>query len=326
MHKTIVENKIYIIDSLVDANTILDEILHGLKKPQKELPSKLFYDERGSKLFEQICGLEEYYPTRIETSIMQHNIHDMVDLIGPGSMLIEYGSGNSAKTRVLLDHLPEMAAYVPVDISRDHLFKTADSLKDIYPELTIMPVWADYNNIFELPPIDKQDFHPLAYFPGSTIGNFYPKQAVDFLKNIAALVGPGGGLLIGVDLQKDTEVLNQAYNDCKGVTAAFNLNMLRHINLEFGTDFDLNQYQHLALYDQQKGRIEMYLISQIDQVVHVADKVFDFKEGERILTEISYKYSLGGFSEIASAAGFVVETVWKDPENYFSVQYLRASY
>ena len=219
---------------------------------------------------------------------MQHNVHELVDLVGPSSMLIEYGSGSSSKVRILLDHLPELAAYVPVDISREQLFVAAQGLKRDYAELEIIPVWADYNNLFELPLIGKKVLHKLAYFPGSTIGNFHLKQAIDFLGNIADLVGPGGGLLIGTDLQKDAEVLSLAYNDRKGVTAAFNLNMLNHVNTEFGADFNTAQFKHFAFYNEVMGRIELHLISQVNQSVHIAGEVFVFTGGESILTEVSY--------------------------------------
>lgn len=324
MHQTITKNPTIVVDPLVESNNTLLQIMRGLQKDQKELPSKLFYDARGSKLFERICNLQEYYPTRTETAIMQQNVHELVDLVGPGSMLIEYGSGSSSKVRILLDHLPELAAYVPVDISREQLFVAAQGLKRDYAELEIIPIWADYNNLFELPLIGKKVLHKLAYFPGSTIGNFHPKQAIDFLGNIADLVGPGGGLLIGTDLQKDAEVLSLAYNDRKGVTAAFNLNMLNHINTEFSADFNVDQFKHLAFYNEEMGRIEMHLISQVGQTVHIAGEAFDFKGCESILTEVSYKYTLEGFSEMAAEAGFVVIEAWVDPKKYFSVQYLIA--
>ena len=324
MHQTITKNQIIAVDPLVDTNNTLFQILHGLQKDQKALPSKLFYDARGSELFERICKLHEYYPTRTETAIMQQNVHEVVDLVGPGSMLIEYGSGSSSKFRILLDHLPEVAAHVPVDISREQLYKAANELKGDYTELEIVPVWADYNNLFKLPLIGKKVFHKLAYFPGSTIGNFYPNQVIDFMRNIADVVGPGGGLLIGTDLQKDPKVLNRAYNDGSGVTAAFNLNMLIHINAEFGADFNVDQFKHFAFYNEELGRIEMHLISQANQTAHIAGEVFDFKEGESILTEVSYKYTLDGFAEMAAEAGFVVIEAWVDPKNYFSVQYLIA--
>ena len=242
MHQTIAKIPFIVVDPLADTDNTLTQITHGLQKDQKELPSKLFYDERGSKLFEHICRLDEYYPTRTETAIMQQNVREVVDLVGHGSMLIEYGSGSSSKVRILLDHLPELAAYVPVDISKEQLYRAANELKGDYTEFEIIPVWADYNNLFELPLIGKEVLHKLAYFPGSTIGNFYPNQAIDFMRNIADIVGPGGGLLIGTDLQKDTKVLNRAYNDRAGVTSAFNLNMLIHINTEFGADFNTDQF------------------------------------------------------------------------------------
>ena len=325
MHETIATNRMIVGKTSVVTDPVLAEIINGLQNPLKFLPSKLFYDERGSKIFEKICELEEYYPTRTETAIMQKNIHKIAEMIGPGSVLIEYGSGSSKKTRILLDHFPEMAAYIPVDISRDHLLRTAESLKKKYPGLAIKPVWADYTSAFEIPPIGKKEAVPLAYFPGSTIGNFYPNQAIDFLKNIAELVGPGGGLLIGVDLKKDPDVLNRAYNDSRGVNADFNLNMLRHINNLYNANFDLNQFDHNAIYNQAAGRIEMYLISKLDQTVYVGNREFYLKKGERTLTEVSYKYSLRDFKEIANAAGFTVEAVWKDPKAYFSVQYLKVS-
>lgn len=324
MHQTMTKNQIIAIDPPVDTNNTLVQILHGLQKDQKELPSKLFYDERGSKLFERICRLHEYYPTRTETAIMQQNVHEVVDLVGYGSMLIEYGSGSSSKVRILLDHLPEVAAYVPVDISREQLYKAANELKGDYTELEIIPVWADYNHLFALPLISKKVFHKLAYFPGSTIGNFHSNQAIEFLRNIADVVGPGGGLLIGTDLQKDARVLNRAYSDRAGVTAAFNLNMLIHLNTEFGADFNVDQFKHFAFYNDELSRIEMHLISQADQTAHIAGEAFDFKKGESILTEVSYKYTLDGFAEMAADAGFVVIEAWVDPKNYFSVQYLIA--
>ena len=324
MHQTITKNPTIVVDLLADTNNTLLQITHGLQKDQKELPCKLFYDERGSKLFERICRLHEYYPTRTETAIMQQNVHEVVDLVGHGAMLIEYGSGSSSKVRILLDHLPEVAAYVPVDISKEQLFMAAQGLKRDYAELEIIPVSADYNNLFELPIIGKKVFHKLAYFPGSTIGNFYPIQAIDFMRNIADVVGPGGGLLIGTDLQKDTKVLNKAYNDRAGVTAAFNLNMLIHINAEFGADFNVDQFKHFAFYNEELGRIEMHLISQANQTAHIVGEAFNFKEGESILTEVSYKYTLEGFAEMAYEAGFVVIEAWVDPKNYFSVQNLIA--
>ncbi len=303
-------------------NGTLGEILHGLQKEQKELPPKLFYDKRGSDLFDQICRLEEYYPTRTETSILQENIREIVNLIGPNPLLIEYGSGSSKKTRILLDNLPEMNTYIPVDISREHLDKTTEGLRRIYPGLEVSPICADYTSDFELPRINKEYSHKLAYFPGSTIGNFYPEEAITFMQNIAHQVGTGGGLLIGVDLQKDPGVLYRAYNDSQGVTAAFNLNMLTHINREFGADFDEEMFIHEAFYNEVAGRIEMHLVSLSDQKIHISGRNFYFRENETILTEVSYKYTLECLEQLANYAGFEVQKVWTDPRNYFSVQYL----
>jgi dimethylhistidine N-methyltransferase len=201
---------------------------------------------------------------------------------------------------------------------------TAENLNRNYPLLLIFPLWADFTKEFSLPLVSKRFSHILAYFPGSTIGNFHPSQAVDFMRNVASLVGPGGGFLVGVDLQKDTDVLNQAYNDSKGVTAAFNLNMLAHLNQKFHADFDESQFEHFAFYNQQAGRIEMHLVSQHDQSVTINGYGFNLFKGESILTEVSYKHTVEGFATMANQAGFEVSKVWLDSNNYFSVQYLVA--
>jgi dimethylhistidine N-methyltransferase len=300
------------------------EVLLGLKKTQKTLPSKLFYDLRGSLLFGQICKLGEYYLTRTETSILQENIREMAELIGPDCLLIEYGSGSSVKTRILLDHLPEMAAYVPVDISKNHLYDTVEDLNRSYPELTIVPLWADFTKTFSLPPVWNGFSKKLAYFPGSTIGNFNPDQAIDFMRNVAALVCPGGGFLIGIDLQKDPEILDLAYNDHKGITAAFNLNMLTHLNRRFHADFVEDHFEHRAFYNQQAGRVEMHLVSKQEQLVTIDGSGYHFYQGESILTEVSYKFTVDGFARMAAQAGFEVRKVWLDPNKYFSIQYLVA--
>jgi dimethylhistidine N-methyltransferase len=300
------------------------EILQGFQKEQKTLPSKYFYDQHGSFLFDQICKLDEYYITRTETAIMQQNIAEIAGLIHPNCLLIEYGSGSSDKTRMILNHFSQLAAYVPVDISREHLFNSAESLNRNFPNLVIFPLWADFTREFSLPLVSNGFSQKLAYFPGSTIGNFYPTQAVDFMRNVASLVGPGGGFLIGIDLQKDSEVLNQAYNDRKGITAAFNLNILAHINQNFHADFVESQFEHLAFYDQQAGRIEMHLVSKQDQMVTINGIGFNLYKGERIMTEVSYKYTTEGFAEMADLAGFDVIKVWLDSKKYFGVLYLVA--
>jgi dimethylhistidine N-methyltransferase len=314
----------FVSTPLVVRDDLTMEVLDGLQREQKTLPSKLFYDQRGSLLFDQICKLDEYYPTRTETAIMQQNIHEISEMIGSNCLLIEYGSGSSAKTKLMLDHLPDIAAYVPVDISSDHLYNSVENLNRKYPNLVIVPLWADFTKAFFLPLINNQFSHKLAYFPGSTIGNFHPQQAIDFMVNVAELVGPGGGFLIGIDLQKDPEILNLAYNDRKGITAAFNLNMLTHINQKFQADFIEGQFEHLAFYNPQASRIEMHLISIKDQVVNMNGSRIEFHRGERILTEVSYKYTTEGFSKMAAEAGLCVKKTWVDSNDYFSVLYLEA--
>jgi dimethylhistidine N-methyltransferase len=298
------------------------EVLSGLRKVQKELPSKYFYDERGSYLYERICSLNEYYPPRTEIAIMKTHIREIVKLLGPNICLIEYGCGNCAKTRVLLDCLPDISAYVPIDISIEQLRRISKELKSHYLGLEISPVCADYTSDFKLPPPKRECDRTVVYFPGSTIGNFEPFAARNFLKHIASVCRPGGALLIGVDLKKDPLVLHRAYNDDEGVTAAFNLNLLTRINRELNADFQIEQFRHYAFYDPNKGRIEMHLVSLRGQVVNLDDASIPFAEGESIWTESSYKFDLGEFALMATSAGFRVEKVWTDERQWFSVQYL----
>lgn len=303
----------------------LADVLEGLSAPHKTLPCKYFYDERGSHLFDLICELEEYYPTRTETGIICANIDQIASLFDPGALVVEYGSGSSKKTRILLDRLPWISAYVPVDISREHLAASAEGLRSRYPHLEVLPVCADYTCAFELPEIDTPPSRVIAFFPGSTIGNFHPDEAVGFLTGIRQLCGPDGGLLIGVDLKKDLPTLELAYNDRQGVTAAFNLNLLERINQEAGADFELGQFHHHAFYNPWHGRIEMHLASMCDQKAHVGGRLIRFEAGETILTECSYKYTLPQFAALAEEARFKVEKVWTDDRSYFSVQYLTAA-
>ena len=298
-----------------------DELLAGLRRTQKTLPSKYFYDDAGSALFEDICTLQEYYPTRTEISILERNIRDIAAKIGSHCLLIEYGSGASVKIRLLLDHLRVIAGYVPIDISEEHLLAAAGELREEYPRLRILPVSADYTQDFDLPEIGFPFDRRVVFFPGSTIGNFTPAQARDFLGHIAETAGEDGGLLIGVDLKKDARILENAYNDSRGVTADFNMNMLVRLNNEYDGDFDLDAFRHSAVYNAAAGRIEMHLVSKREQVVHVAGEQFLFRAGESILTEYSYKYTPEEFAELA-APFFSVESVWTDPKRWFSVQYL----
>ena len=297
-------------------------MLQGLQDARKELPSKYFYDEAGSQLFEQICELDEYYPTRTELSIIQAQMQEIIALLGPHCLLIEYGSGSSTKVRMLLDALEYPAGYVPIDIAKEQLLRSAASLGLAYPELEVLPVCADYTSDFELPLPNKPVWQRVAYFPGSTIGNFDREPATLFLQQIAR-VCQGGGLLIGVDLKKDFNILHRAYNDSQGVTAQFNKHLLVRINQELDANFQLNQFGHYAFYNPGQSRIEMHLVSLKNQMVRIGESEIFFKLGESIWTESSYKYTLEEFAQLAASAGFNVERVWTDPRNLFSVQYLK---
>ncbi len=298
------------------------DVLRGLKAPKKELPCKYFYDEIGSALFEQITELEEYYPTRTELGIMEQHASEMAGLLGPRCLLIEYGSGSSLKTRRILDRLRDPAGYVPIDVSGEHLRRSARALEEEYPDIEMLPLCGDFTRPLSLPACRKPAARRVVYFPGSTLGNFTPAEAVDLLRQTAVLCGRNGGLLLGVDLRKDPRVMEAAYNDRRGVTAAFNLNILVRINRELGADFELDQFAHRAWYDAANGRIEMHLISRRDQVVRVGDVSFFFSVGESIHTENSHKYSLSVLTDLAGAGGFTVERVWTDERQYFSVAYL----
>ena len=305
-----------------DAASELDEVVYGLSQDEKTISPKYFYDERGSKLFEHITKLDEYYPTGTELGIMHEHVDDIAELIGGQASLIEFGSGSSLKTRILLEALHRLAAYVPVDISADHLYESAMMLRDEFPDVEVLPVVADFTQPFSLPSPRVMPLRNLVYFPGSTIGNFTHDAALDLLEVMHGIAGEDGALLIGVDLQKDVDVIERAYNDSEGVTAEFNLNMLRNLNGTFGSDFDVNAFEHEATYDESEDRIEMRLISTRDQSVQIGDETIEIEKDEAILTEYSHKYTLEGFAAMARKAGFEVERVWTDPERLFSVQYL----
>lgn len=298
------------------------EVLAGLAQAQKRIAPKFFYDAAGSALFDAICNLPEYYPTRTEIAILRTHGAAMAARLGREALLIELGSGSSLKIQVLLEAL-RPAVYMPVDISREHLLDSANRLAGDFPGLAVHAVCADYSVPFALPVEDHE--HPrAAFFPGSSVGNFEPTDAARFLRRVAALLGPGGRLLIGVDLRKDTARLEAAYNDAAGVTAAFNLNLLTRFNRELGADFDLDGFRHQAFYNTAEGRIEMHLRSLRPQQVQIGAARFAFRAGESIHTECSYKYSIAGFHALAQQAGFVPEAVWTDPEDLFSVHCLLA--
>ena len=300
---------------------VMEELIDGLSQPQKMISPKYFYDEIGSQLFEEITELPEYYLTDAELEIMRTHVDDMVELIGKQASLIEFGSGSSLKTRILLGHLDELAAYVPVDISADHLHASAQKTRSDFPELAIHPVVADFTRSFDLPTPDIMPVKNVIYFPGSTLGNFEYAEALELLRVMYGEAGEGGALLIGLDLQKDPDIIHRAYNDSKGVTAKFNLNMLQHLNTNYGANFDVDAFEHRAEYDEEKGRVVLELVSQKDQTFKVGGTEFEIADGEAILTEYSHKYTLKGFARMAHDAGFEVEEVWTDPDELFSVQY-----
>jgi dimethylhistidine N-methyltransferase len=298
---------------------IKQEVLAGLGSGQKNISPKFFYDEIGSKLFDAICDAPEYYPTRTEQNIITDNMDEIVDCIGQNCILVEPGSGSSQKVCSLLDNL-EPTAYMPMDISRQHLINAANRIANEYDWLDVHAACVDYTAPFDMPH-DIPNARKVVFFPGSSIGNFEPADAVTFLKLVAKMVGKDGGLLIGVDLKKHHEILNPAYNDAAGVTAAFNLNLLTRINRELGADFDLLGFSHTAFYNEQLGRIEMHLISEREQQVKLEDTTFNFAEGETIHTESSYKYSIDEFVSLAKKAGFESKQVWTDDKKLFSVHY-----
>lgn len=319
-----VSEELALIDLEPAQAQFLAEALAGLGKPDKELPCKYFYDARGSQLFEQICELPEYYPTRTELGIMERHRDEMASVLGPRCRLVEFGSGSSGKTRLLLDRLEAPAGYVPVDISREHLLVSAAALARDYPDIEVLPVCADFTRPFDVPGTKTPPDCTAVYFPGSTIGNFTHEDARELLRAVRGEVGSGGILLIGVDLVKDRAILESAYNDAAGVTAAFNKNLLVRLNQELGADFDLDRFAHRAVWVSDPGRIEMHLVSLAKQTVQLGDAILAFEEGETICTEHSHKYTPEGFAEIAEGAAFDVERLWMDPDRLFSVQALRA--
>lgn len=305
------------------AATFRRDALAGLSRPKKTLPCKYLYDEEGARLFEAICELEEYYPTRTEVSILEQNIEEIAALVAPRTNLVDLGSGTSAKTRLLLAHLDRPASYLPVDVAHAQLAECSASLARDFAGVKVRPICADYTRDFVLPAPPPGSGHTTVFFPGSTIGNFEPEEARRFLRRIARLCGADGGLLIGVDLKKASQVLHRAYNDEQGVTAQFNLNLLVRANRELGAGFEIAQFQHQAVYNEAAGRIEMHLLSRRPQTVPVDGHRFAFSKGESIVTEHSYKYSLETFRELAAGAGFEVLRSWTDARQWFSVHYLR---
>jgi L-histidine N-alpha-methyltransferase len=303
-------------------DALTNGVLEGMRKHPRQLSPVWFYDELGSFLFDSICELPEYYLTRTERQIMRQHAPDMAHHIGPDAAIIEFGSGTSTKTRDLLTQLEKPAAYVPVDIARDHLLAAASAIARDYSTLRVIPICADFTQPFDLPTTVYAAARRVVYFPGSTLGNFDPAQARGLLQRMRQIIGANGAVLIGIDLKKDPRILERAYNDRAGVTAEFNINALRHLNRELGTDFDLDAFEHLAVWVEDQSRIEMHLVSKRDQTVHLGDESVEIEKGEHLTTEFCHKYTLETFADLAATAGLSVSRVWMDPAKQFSVQLL----
>ena len=314
---------VQVLDVPSETELFAADVFQGLSKPRKSLPCKYFYDEAGSRLFDRICALDEYYPTRTEIGLLRDFGQDIARHVGRRVTLIEFGCGSLVKTRLLLDALDDPAVFVPIDISHEHLLREAALLNDEYARLEVIPVVADFTRDVRLPAkATAQGRRRVGFFPGSTIGNFDRADAARFLGRVARMVGRGGGFLIGVDLKKDEETLVRAYDDAQGVTAAFNLNMLARINRELAGDFDLSAFRHVALYNADMGRIEIHLESRRAQTARVLGRAFRFAKGETIHTENSYKYGVAEFRTLAAAEGFRAVKTWVDGRNLFSLHYL----
>ncbi len=295
------------------------EIIAGLSDEQKFISPKFFYDETGSELFTEITRQPEYYLTKTETVLLKNHAEEISELIGDDILLVEYGSGSSEKIRILLENL-RPSIYAPVDISRDYLAQAAEAIASEYPWLEVHATVQDFTQEFRLP--FSSEKRRVSFFPGSSIGNFSRPEAANFVARIRGLVGDDGGLLIGVDLKKDEDILNAAYNDAAGVTAKFNLNILSHLNDRYDADFDLSRFTHHALYNDVEGCIQMFLISQAAQVVTIGEQQFEFAEGEAIHTENSHKYDVDEFLSMAEASGFGSARTWLDKDELFAVLYL----
>ncbi|HEY6023847.1 MAG TPA: L-histidine N(alpha)-methyltransferase [Pseudolabrys sp.] len=306
-----------------DTSAFETDVIQGLRATPKQIPAKYFYDATGSRLFERITELPEYYPTRCEMKTLREHAADVARLIPEGSALVEFGSGSSKKARILLRAAPKLAAYVPVDICGEMIEQEAIELRADFPQLKVLPVTADICNPFELPKEAQAAPARIGFFPGSTIGNFDPHEASAFLRNAANILGAGAKLIIGVDLIKPVEVLNAAYNDAAGVTARFNLNLLTRINRELRGTFRLNTFEHHAFYNRERHRIEMHLASLKRQKVKVAGETIDFRAGETIHTENSYKYSVESLAALARGVGWLPAGAWTDERKYFSIQAFR---
>ena len=306
-------------------NDFLNDVIEGLSQNPKTLKPKYFYDNRGAQLFTEICTTPEYYPTRTEIKILNQNAEDIASQIGDNTALIEYGSGALEKIKILLNFLNEPVGLIPVDISEDQLFASAKNLENLYPDLEILPVAADFTKPIPIPEFSHPPKRYVAFFPGSTIGNFEPDLAIQFLEGVTKTIGLDGLLLIGFDLKKDIETLLAAYDDQRGITSSFNKNLLSRINDELGGNFNLDTFEHVARYNENKGRIEMHLKSTTEQTVSINKELFEFLEGETIHTENCYKFTKESFTAMSSKAGLYPVKTWTDDQNLFAVMLLRAT-
>lgn len=308
-----------------DEDDFLHSVRAGLRQNPKAIPPKYFYDAHGSHLFDLICTTPEYYPTRTETAILERHGAEMAEMIGSACTLIELGSGSATKTPLILRHLSDDAVYIPIDICEPHLRNSTQRLQAMFPAMQMQPLCADYHQLPGYAFKHQADKRQVVFFPGSTIGNCTPDEAVTLLKNVARLVGPNGGLLIGVDAKKSSDVLNAAYNDADGHTAAFNLNLLTRMQHELGAQLNAEQFAHHAYYNESHGRIEMHLVSRCGQAIRLGRESFEFEQGETIHTENSYKYSADEFRRLALSAGWHLRLTWHDEHALFNVHYLSLS-
>ena len=320
------EASIRFVDLHPPADNFRQDVIDGLSKPQKTLSPKYFYDLRGSRLFDRICETPEYYVTRTELGLLDGIASDLSDRLGERVTVVEYGSGASVKVRKLLDSLQQPEGYVAIDISKEHLKASAHAIASDYPKLDVAAICADFVSPIDLPPELKLDIeNPVGFFPGSTIGNLGPVGGVEFLKSAADFLSPDGQLVIGIDLKKDPEVLNAAYNDAGGVTSEFNLNILDRMRRELDAELDRSLFRHVAFYSEPKGRVEMHLEAVRDTSIRIGSEEFAFAQGETIHTENSYKFEMTQFGEMAANAGFGCDRVWTDEKEYFAIYLLETN-
>ena len=303
----------------LEKKTFLNDVVNGLSSSKKQLSPKYFYDEAGAEIFERICATPEYYPTRTETIILKNSAAEIARVIGPNAALIEYGSGALEKVKIILNALENPLALAPIDISEEQLDIAAKNIQKEFPNLNVLPLPGDFTKPVKLPEELFEARKQVAFFPGSTIGNFEKADAVNFLKSVKTTIGDDGLMLIGVDLQKNRDALLKAYNDAAGVTSEFNKNILTRINRELAGNFNLNEFEHVAKYNEEHHRVEMHLKSLADQTVSISGAVFHFALDETIHTENCYKYTQASFSSLANVAGFFSISTWTDPDELFSV-------